>query len=151
MDLLKKELNIDVVDKPVCVIGQPKKTINYSNMHFTHLVPNVFYADIKEALKLFVDCLEFKVEYDEFKSNNPFCVIARDGLRMNIFQNKELAAEHNPEFRLVTKNIAEVYEKVKASHPQFLHPNLNKVTLRPWGAKEFALTDKQLGIVIQQW
>jgi hypothetical protein len=120
-------------------------------MNFTKLVPNVFYTDIKEALKLFVDCLEFKIEHDELKSKEPFCVIERNGLRINLFQNEALAKEHNPEFRLVTDNIDEVYKKVSSSHPGFLHPNLSKITLRPWGAKEFALTDKQLGIVIQQW
>jgi predicted HAD superfamily hydrolase len=70
---------------------------------------------------------------------------------INLFENADLANEHNPEFRLVTENIEEVYAKVSASHPQFLHPNLSTITLRPWGAKEFALTDGQLGMVIQQW
>jgi len=51
----------------------------------------------------------------------------------------------------VTKNIEEAYEKVSKSHPEFLHPNLKQITLRPWGAKEFALMDKQLGVIIQQW
>jgi predicted HAD superfamily hydrolase len=51
----------------------------------------------------------------------------------------------------VTDNIDEVYKKVASSHPHFLHPNLKEVTLRPWGAREFALMDKQLGIIIQQW
>lgn len=120
-------------------------------MNFIKLVPNVFYIDIRDALKLFIDCLEFNIEHDELKSDSPFCVIERDGLRINLFENKELAKEHNPEFRLVTNNIDEVYEKVSSSHPEFLHPNLSKITLRPWGAQEFALMDKQLGIVIQQW
>ena len=120
-------------------------------MNFTKLVPNVFYIDINDALKLFIDCLEFNIEHDELKSDNPFCVIEKDGLRINLFENKELAKEHNPEFRLVTNNIDEVYKKISLSHAEFLHPNLSKITLRPWGAKEFALTDKQVGIVIQQW
>lgn len=120
-------------------------------MNFTTLVPNVFYTDINDALKLFVDCLEFTIGHDELKSVNPFCVIGRNGLRINLFQNKELAREHHPEFRLVTDDINEVYKKVTSSHPEFLHPNLNKITLRPWGAKEFALRDVQLGIIIQQW
>ena len=120
-------------------------------MKFIGLVPNVFYVDINDALKLFIDCLQFKIEHDELKTNNPFCVVEKDGLRINLFQNSKLAKEHNPEFRLVTNNIDEVYEQVSASHPKFLHPNLNKVTLRPWGAKEFALMDTQVGIVIQQW
>lgn len=120
-------------------------------MNFTKLVPNIFYADIKEALKLFIDCLEFTIEHDELRSANPFCVIEKNGLRINLFENEALAKEHNPEFRLVTNNIEEVYQKVSMSHPGFLHPNLSKISLRPWGAKEFALTDKQIGIVIQQW
>jgi hypothetical protein len=109
-------------------------------MTFTQLVPNVFYADMKDALDLFVNCLEFKIEHNELKSDNPFCVIEKNGLRMNLFQNTELAKEHNPEFRLVTNNIDEVFKTISSSHPEFLHPNLNKITLRPWGAKDFALT-----------
>jgi hypothetical protein len=120
-------------------------------MNFTKLVPNVFYADINDALVLFIECLEFNITHDELKSAQPFCVVEKDGLRINFFQNEALAKEHNPEFRLVTNNIEDVYKKLSASHPQLLHPNLNKVTLRPWGAKEFALMDKQLGIIIQQW
>lgn len=120
-------------------------------MNFTHLVPNVFYTDIKEALELFIECLEFTIEHDELNSDAPFCVIEKNGLRINLFENTALAQEHHPEFRLVTDNIEEAYQKISASHPRFLHPNLPKVTLRPWGAKEFAVMDKQLGIVIQQW
>jgi hypothetical protein len=120
-------------------------------MNFTKLVPNVFYTDINEALKLFIDCLEFSIEHNELTSDQPFCVIAKNGLRINLFENETLAKEHNPEFRLETNNIDEVYKKVASSHPQFLHPNLTEVTLRPWGAREFAVMDKQLGIIIQQW
>ncbi|HRG09846.1 MAG TPA: hypothetical protein PLJ08_14825 [Cyclobacteriaceae bacterium] len=56
-------------------------------MNFTKLVVSVFYKDLLDGLKLFVDCLQF----------------------------------------------------------------LNKVTLWPWGAKEFAIADMQLGIRFQQW
>ena len=120
-------------------------------MNFEKLVPNIFYVDIKDGLKFFVDCLGFDIGHDEIKSSRPFCVVEKDGLRINLFQNAELAKEHSPEFRLVTKNIEEVYEKVSNSHPEFLHPNLSKITLRPWGAQEFALMDKQVGMIIQQW
>lgn len=120
-------------------------------MNFTKLVPNIFYTDINDALKLFVECLEFTIEHDKLGSNHPFCVVEKNGLRINLFENKELADEHHPEFRLVTEDIEEVYKKVSSSHPEFLHPNVREITLRPWGAKEFALMDGQLGIVIQQW
>jgi len=120
-------------------------------MHFTKLVPNVFYINIQDGLRLFVDCLEFSIGHNEIESANPFCVLDKDGLRINLFQNKEFADKDHPEFRLVTNHIEEVYEKVSTKFPELLHPNLSKITLRPWGAKEFALMDKQVGIVIQQW
>ncbi len=120
-------------------------------MKFEKLVPNIFYVDITDGLKLFVDCLQFTIGHDELKSKNPFCVLVKDGLKINLFQNEALAKEHNPEFRLETKNIEEVYERVAKSFPEFLHPNLKVITLRPWGAKEFAVTDKQVGVIIQQW
>jgi hypothetical protein len=120
-------------------------------MQFTKLVPNIFYRDIKSGLKTFVNCLEFTIGHEELNSGSPFCVVEKDGLRVNLFQNKEYAEKDNPEFRLVTNNIEEVYKKVSENFPELLHPNLSKITLRPWNAKEFALTDDQIGIVIQQW
>jgi hypothetical protein len=120
-------------------------------MNFTKLVPNVYYLDIKDGLKLFIDCLEFSIGHEELTSENPFCVIEKNGLQMNLFQHEQLAKEHNPEFRFVTNSIEEVYKKVSSSHPEFLHPNLNKITLRAWGAKEFALRDNQVCLIIQQW
>ncbi|MFT3912131.1 MAG: hypothetical protein QM737_22080 [Ferruginibacter sp.] len=120
-------------------------------MNFERLVPNIFYVDINDGLKMFVDCLGFTIGHDEIKSNQPFCVLKKDGILINLFQNAELAKEHSPEFRLETKNIEEVYEKVSKSHPGFLHPNLKQITLRPWGAREFALMDGQIGMIIQQW
>ena len=120
-------------------------------MNYSKLVPNVYYRNIADGLRMFIDCLEFNIGHEELKSKNPFCVIERDGLQLYLFENEKLAKEHNPEFRLVTNNIDEVYGQVSASHPDFLHPNLNKVTLRPWGAKEFALRDNQVCIIFQQW
>lgn len=40
---------------------------------------------------------------------------------------------------------------VSTSHPEFLHPNLKVITLRPWSAKEFAIKDEQVGVIIQEW
>lgn len=113
-------------------------------MTFTKLVPNIFYEDINDSLKLFIDCLEFVIEHNELNTANPFCVIEKNGLKINLFQNRELAKEHNPEFRLVTDNIDEVYAKIASTHPEFLHPNLDKITIRPWGAREFAIMDSSL-------
>jgi hypothetical protein len=121
-------------------------------MKFTKLVPNVFYTDIKVGLRLFVDCLGFRIGHDELQSENPFCAIEKDGLSLLLFQNKEFAEKDRPEFRLHTNDIEEVYRKIASKHPEFLHPNLKKITLRPWGAREFALKDdSDVCIIIQQW
>ena len=120
-------------------------------MKFTTLTPSIFYTNISDGLKLFVDCLQFHIYHQDFKAAQPYCVLAKDGISIMLFQDAQLAKEHHPELRLVTENIEEVYAEVSASHPQLLHPNLNRVTLRPWGAKEFAIADHQLGIRFQQW
>ncbi len=120
-------------------------------MKFSKLVPNVFYKDIFKGIFLFVDILEFSIEHDEIHSANPFCVVAKDGLRVNIFENIEYAEKDYPEFRLVTDNIDGVFNSISKRHPQYLHPNLSKVTLRPWNAKEFAILDGQVGIIFQEW
>lgn len=120
-------------------------------MNLKKLVPSVFYIDIADGLKLFVDCLQFSIKHQDLKTSDPYCVLEKDGLKIMVFQNKKLAKEHYPELRIETDNIDEVFEKVSTSHPHLLHPNLNKVTLRPWGAKEFAIADKQVGIRFQQW
>ncbi|MBE9585169.1 hypothetical protein IM792_11975 [Mucilaginibacter sp. JRF] len=78
-------------------------------------------------------------------------MLAKGGLCIYLFQDAAMAREHHPEIRLETDAIDEVYKQIVASHPEFLHPNLKAVTLRPWGAKEFALMDCQLGVRLQQW
>jgi hypothetical protein len=120
-------------------------------MQFTKLVPELYYRDIQEGLKMFVDCLEFRVSHSELHSGNPFCVVEKDNLSVMLFENETYAGQFTPLLRLVTDDIEEVYEKISSKHPELLHPNLSQVTLRPWGAKEFALLDRQIGIVIQQW
>lgn len=120
-------------------------------MHFTKLVPSVFYTDITDGLALFVDCLQFTIAHKDLHTSQPYCVLRKGEISLMLFQDAQLAKEHNPELRLVTDNIEEVYAKVAASDPHLLHPNLNKITLRPWGAKEFAIADMQLGIRFQQW
>jgi hypothetical protein len=120
-------------------------------MNFTRLVPSIFYLDIQIGLRTFIDCLEFSLGHEELNSANPFCVVMKDDLSIMIFQNAEYAEKEHPELRLVTTDIEEVYQKVAARFPELLHPNLREVTLRPWGAKEFAMLDGQIGIRVQQW
>lgn len=81
-------------------------------MNFTKLIPNVYYTDIKDGLKLFVDCLKFNIGHEELASEQPFCVLERDGLQIYLFEHADRAKQHNPEFRLVTKDIELVYSIV---------------------------------------
>ena len=120
-------------------------------MKFEKIVPSVFYTDINDSYTLFIDCLEFKMMHDESDSASPYYVIKKDDIEILVFENKEIAEKDKPLFRMVTKNIEEVYTKISSSHPELLHPNLNNITLRPWGAKEFAIKDEQVGIVFQEW
>ena len=120
-------------------------------MKFTKLVPELYYSDIKSGLKTFVDCLEFQVGHEELNSDNPYCVLNKDGLTVLLFQNKEYSQQFKPLLRLVTDDIEKVYNRVVTNFSELLHPNLNTITMRPWGAKEFALLDDQIGIVIQKW
>ena len=122
-----------------------------SAMNFTKLVPSVFYADINIGIKTFIDCLEFTMGHQELNSKAPYCVVNKGALTVMIFEDKAQAENDHPELRLETDNIDEVYQKVALTFPEMLHPNLNKVTLRPWGAKEFAIIDGQIGIRVMQW
>ena len=120
-------------------------------MKFEKITPSVFYSAIQDSFKLFIDCLEFKITHQEFELNNPYCVVERDNIGILIFQNNEYAANIKPELRIVTKDIESVYHKVISTCPELLHPNLNKVIVRPLGAKEFAVFDGQVCFIIQEW
>jgi hypothetical protein len=121
-------------------------------MKFTKLVPNVFYSDIRVGLNLFVECLGFSIGYDDLKSESPFCVVEKDGLAVHLIQSEEFAIKDRPEIRLETNDIEEVYRQIKTTFPELIHPQSNEVSLKPWGAREFALKDESdVCIVIQQW
>src|SRR3954447_20746492 len=121
-------------------------------MKFNKLVPNIFYVDIKVGLKVFVDCLGFRITYDDLNSPAPFCVAERDELKIHLVQSAEFAAKDRPEIRLETDDIEEAYAVIKEKYPDLLHPNLNEIKLRPWKAREFALRDEtDVCIVVQQW
>lgn len=122
-------------------------------MQFKTLIPNIFYSDLKVGLRLFVDCLGFTVIFEKMNAEeNPFCVIEKDYLKIHLTQNKAYVDKNRPKFRLETNNIKEVYQQVKTTHPELLHPDYNKITTKPWKAMEFALMDdSKVCIIIQQW
>ena len=121
-------------------------------MKFTKLVPNIFYTDIQIGLQLFVDCLEFEIGYNGLDDAEPCCVVQKDELAVFLHQSREFAEKDRPEIRLQTPAITEVHAKIKSVRPEWLHPNLPEVKMRPWGALEFAIVDASgVCVIIQQW
>ena len=113
-----------------------------------NLIPKVFYADIAVGLDLFVRCLGFQVLYQDASIS----VLGREGAKVYLMENAELAAQDRPELAIETDDIDSIYSEIKARAPELLHPNLSAVQLRPWGAREFAVLDRTtVCVVFRQW
>lgn len=112
------------------------------------LIPKVFYADINVGLDLFVRCLGFELLYQD----ESISVLGRDGAKVYLMENAELAALDRPELAIETDKITEIYDEIKARAPEILHPNSKTVEHKPWGAKEFAVLDSStVCVVFRQW
>jgi hypothetical protein len=112
------------------------------------LIPKVFYADITVGLDLFVRCLGFEILHQD----DSISVLGRDGAKVYLMQNAELAALDRPELAIETDDIAAIYNEVKARAPEILHPNMPAIKRRPWGAQEFAVLDSTtVCVVFRQW
>jgi len=112
------------------------------------LIPKVFFNLMSEGLDLFVNCLGFKVLYQD----SSLAVVARDGATAYVVESAEFAAKDRPEIAIETDNINELYEEISSKRSDMLHPNSRTVTKKPWGAEEFALLDSTgVCIVFRQW
>jgi len=112
------------------------------------LIPKVFYADIRVGLDLFVRCLGFQILYQD----ESISVLGRDGAKVYLMENAELAALDRPELAIETDDIGAIYEEIKSRAPEVLHPNSRTVQHKPWGAQEFAVLDSTtVCVVFRQW
>ena len=112
------------------------------------LIPKVFYADIQVGLDLFVRGLGFQLLHQD----PSIAVLGRDGAKVYLMENAELAALDRPELAIETDDIEQIYAEVHARAPELLHPNASVVRTRPWGAKEFAVLDATtVCVVFRQW
>lgn len=112
------------------------------------LIPKVFYTDLKVGLDLFVRGVGCEVDYQD----DNITVLSRDSIKVYLMQNAELAAQDRPELAIETDDIAAMHAEVLARAPDLLHPNCREVSLRPWGAREFALLDATtVCVVFRQW
>lgn len=105
---------------------------------FKNLIPKIFYASLQDGLAFFVDGLGFEVHYQDAT----LAVVARDGAKAYLVQNPEAAMIDRPELGIDTDDVDSVYAEMVKRAPQYLHPNANRVTLKPWGAREFAMLDE---------
>lgn len=114
----------------------------------TRLIPKVFFNHMAEGLDLFVDGLGFEVLYRD----SVLAVVGRDGAKAYVMESPEYAAKDRPEIALETDSIEEDFRDISSRRPDLLHPNLPRVTKRPWGALEFSLLDKTgVCVVFRQW
>jgi hypothetical protein len=114
----------------------------------TALIPKVFYSDISVGLDLFVDGIGMKVLHRD----DDLVVLSRDQAKVYLVEDAEYAAKDRPELAIETDDIEAVYADIAARRPELLHPNLNRVTRREWGAREFALLDSTtVCVVFRDW
>ena len=112
------------------------------------LVPKVFFNKMSEGLDLFVDGLGFAILYQD----DELAVVGRDGAKAYVVQSPEFAAKDRPEIAIETDTIDALFSEISTRRPDLLHPNLPRVTKRPWGALEFSVLDKtHVCIVFRQW
>jgi hypothetical protein len=112
------------------------------------LIPKIFYERMEDGLDLFVDGLGFEVLHRD----DSLAVVARDGAKAYVVESPEYAAKDRPEIAIETDNIDQIWQDISARRPDLLHPNLPRVTKRPWGALEFSLLDKTtVCVVLRQW
>jgi hypothetical protein len=112
------------------------------------LVPKVFFDRMDDGLDLFVNCLGFRILHQD----GSLAVVGRDGVKAYVVESPEYAAKDRPEIAIETDNIDEIHHEISSKRPDVLHPNLPRVTQRPWGALEFSLLDKTgVCVVFRQW
>lgn len=113
-----------------------------------NLIPKVFYDHLQDGLDLFVSGLGFKVLHQD----GDLAVIARDGAKVYLVESPEFAAKDRPELAIETDSIDALFAEISTRAPQLLHRNGATVTLKSWGAREFAVLDKtDVCVVFRQW
>ncbi|ADB17186.1 conserved hypothetical protein [Pirellula staleyi DSM 6068] len=113
-----------------------------------NLIPKIFYNKLHEGLDFFVRGLGFEVLYQDAS----LAVVARDGAKAYIVESPEYAAKDRPELAIETDDIDALFREIESRAAELLHPNCKTVSLRPWGAREFAVLDPTtVCVVFRQW
>jgi hypothetical protein len=95
-----------------------------------------------------VNCLGFQVLHQD----KALAVVAKDGAKAYILESAEYAAKDRPEIAIEMDNFDEIHKEISAKEADLFHPNLPRVTKRPWGALEFSVLDRTgVCVVFRQW
>jgi hypothetical protein len=79
-------------------------------------------------------------------------VAQRDVIKVFLVEDAEYADRDRPELSIETDNIDQVFQDIVDRRPDLLHPNLSRITLQPWGPREFALLDSTtVCVIVRQW
>lgn len=114
----------------------------------THLIPKIFYDRLQDGLDLFIAGLGFELLYRD----DDLAVVARDNAKAYVVESPEFAAKDRPELTLETDSIDVLFEEISTRAPELLHRNGATVTLKPWGAREFAVLDSTgVCVIFRQW
>jgi len=112
------------------------------------LIPKIFFNRMDEGLDLFVACLGFKVLHQD----SSLAVVGKDGAKAYVVESPKYAAKDRPEIAIETDDIDSIYRDISMRRPEVIHPNLPRVTRRPWGALEFSVLDQTgVCVVFRQW
>lgn len=115
---------------------------------FTALIPKVFFADLAVGLDLFIDGIGLAVLHQD----DDLVVAGRDRAKVYLVPDAHYAALDRPELAIETDSIEADFADLAGRRADLLHPNLAEVTLRPWGAREFALLDSSgVCVVFRDW
>lgn len=115
---------------------------------FKNLIPKIFYDRLDDGLEFFVKGLGFGILYRD----DDLAVVARDEAKAYIVESPECAASDRPELAVETDDIDAIFEEMSRKSPHLLHPNAKVVSLKPWGAREFAMLDRTtVCVVFREW
>jgi hypothetical protein len=114
----------------------------------TALIPKVFYRDMQVGIDLFAQGIGMALLH----LDENLAVLALDQAKVYVVKDAEYAVSDRPELAIETDDIEAVYADISGRRPDLLHPNLNRVRRRPWGAREFALLDSTtVCVVFRDW
>ncbi|KQY59263.1 hypothetical protein ASD11_06710 [Aeromicrobium sp. Root495] len=117
-------------------------------MSFLHVVPTVFYEDVEVGVDLFVGGIGMELVHRD----GGLVVLQRDRAKLNLVEDADQAAKDRPQLSIETDDIDGVHADIEARRPDLLHPNLPRVRLREWGAREFAVLDSTtVCVVFREW